>query len=128
MFDKQSTTKVSKHRIAHDQDTLYNVETQMRCCAKALVALDRTRTYRSERSSWGRSLTDKGMLDHADPTDLSGQRDLDCASCTNLTGLMCVQEPCTSSRWRSVKGSRPSKARVLLRDLHVLVGSFYQIT
>ena len=83
---------------------------------------------RSERSNLGRSHTDKRMLDHADPTDLSGRRDLDCASCTNLTGLMCVQEPCTSSRWRSVKGSRPSKARVLLRDLHVLVGSFYQIT
>ena len=100
----------------------------MRCCAKALVALDRTRTYRSERSNLGRSHTDKRMLDHADPTDLSGQRDLDCASCTNLTGLMCVQEPCTSSRWRSVKGSRSSKARVLLCDLHVLVRTFYHIT
>ena len=100
----------------------------MKCCAKALVALDRTRTYRSERSSWGRSLTDKGMLDHADPTDLSGRIDLDRASCTNATGLMCVQEPCTSSRWRSVKGSRSSKARVLLCDLHVLVRTFYHIT
>ena len=93
MFYKLSTTEVSKHRTEHDLDTLYNIETQMRCYARALVALDRTQTYRSDRSRWGRSHTDKLMLDHADPTDLSGRRDPDRASYTNPTGLMCVQEP-----------------------------------
>ena len=115
---------------------------------EALVGLDRTRTYRSDRSRWGTSHTDKRMRDHADLADLSGRRDPDRASYTNPNGLICVQEPsrkhpikiilvtagnecarsCTSSRWRSVKGSRSSKARVLLCDLHVLVRTFYHIT
>ena len=115
---------------------------------EALVGLDRTRTYRSDRSRWGTSHTDKRMRDHADLADLSGRRDPDRASYTNPNGLICVQEPsrkhpikiilvtagneyarsCTSSRWRSVEGSRSSKARVLLCVSHVLVRTFYHIT
>ena len=92
-FDKQSTTEASTRRAEHDLDSLDRIETQMRFCSKALLALYRTRTYLSDRSSWCRFHADKRMLDHADPTDLSGRGDLDHASYVDLTRLMCVKEP-----------------------------------
>ena len=90
---RQAIYHRSIHTSEYDLDNLDNIETQMRYCGKALVGVDRTRTYRSDRSRWGRSHTDKRMLDHADPSDLCGRRDLNRASYTNPTGLMCVQEP-----------------------------------
>ena len=90
-FDKQSTTEASTRRAEHDLDSLDHIETKMRCCSKALVALYRTRTYLSDRSRWCRFHADKRILDHADPIDL--RSDVDHASYVNLTRLMCVKEP-----------------------------------
>jgi len=61
-FDKQSTTEVSTRQTEYDLDNLDNIETEMMYYGKALVGLDRTRTYRSDRSRWGRFHTDKRTL------------------------------------------------------------------